>query len=541
MSRPISFLVIFLLCFTLQAQINVKWFGADPKQSPERNRQAFLSAIDAAGKGVVIIPEGFYALSDSILITSDVTLMGDEVGGYPYYTSRLWFPQNKSGIVFKGANYPQIKNLEIYNQGHFNDENNDTTKHGVYSNTRMYMENVRVTGFSGSGIYVTTKDGGNANLSQFNRVVAHDNWQHGFHVEGQDANDMVFIGCSGEANRLDNFHDASWFGNTYIGIHCSDASYMIGNKSRVIYNGNAYIAKRNNIGIEPTNKYYWTDIGPGSPDFIYKTWSSDSLYRGSSPFRATGGVAKNTIIGSYTEQYQAGVILNQKSMWIGGDVASLVGDDYTPLLLTDEYNWKFQGLGLYQFPKHPWTGYMGFESEWGLHIGTDADGGINWRAMQGKGYSSIHRWHDSAYILMGFTTATYPKKNMGWDLSDADPIRAFVPSLGFRDPDNHNKVRSIVMGARLPEAGAPYGIGDLLILNTADTNIIGYRVVNQVAGKETWVALKTGNSSTLPKMTKAQRNLIKATEGQSIYQTDNRPGLRVYNGIRWMRYLEIGD
>lgn len=46
----------------------------------------------------------------------------------------------------------------------------------------------------------------------------------------------------------------------------------------------------------------------------------------------------------------------------------------------------------------------------------------------------------------------------------------------------------------------------------------------------------------LPRMTKAQRNAIASqVAGLAVYQTDNTPGLRVYNGTNWMRYTETAD
>lgn len=45
-----------------------------------------------------------------------------------------------------------------------------------------------------------------------------------------------------------------------------------------------------------------------------------------------------------------------------------------------------------------------------------------------------------------------------------------------------------------------------------------------------------------PRMTKAQRNAISsAATGMVIFQTDNTPGLRAYNGTHWVRYTETND
>ena len=46
----------------------------------------------------------------------------------------------------------------------------------------------------------------------------------------------------------------------------------------------------------------------------------------------------------------------------------------------------------------------------------------------------------------------------------------------------------------------------------------------------------------LPRLTKSQRDAITSpAAGLMIYQTDNIPGLRVYNGINWVRYTEFAD
>lgn len=46
----------------------------------------------------------------------------------------------------------------------------------------------------------------------------------------------------------------------------------------------------------------------------------------------------------------------------------------------------------------------------------------------------------------------------------------------------------------------------------------------------------------LPRMTKTQRDAISSpVAGMAIYQTDNTPGLRVYNGTNWMKFTEATD
>lgn len=46
----------------------------------------------------------------------------------------------------------------------------------------------------------------------------------------------------------------------------------------------------------------------------------------------------------------------------------------------------------------------------------------------------------------------------------------------------------------------------------------------------------------LPRMTKTQRDAISSpATGLAVYQTDNTPGLRVWNGSNWMRFTETAD
>lgn len=67
----------------------------------------------------------------------------------------------------------------------------------------------------------------------------------------------------------------------------------------------------------------------------------------------------------------------------------------------------------------------------------------------------------------------------------------------------------------------------------------------QAGGIATSAALditSTTRGLLLPRMTKTQRDAISSpVAGLAVYQTDNTPGLRVYNGTNWMRYTETTD
>ncbi len=68
---------------------------------------------------------------------------------------------------------------------------------------------------------------------------------------------------------------------------------------------------------------------------------------------------------------------------------------------------------------------------------------------------------------------------------------------------------------------------------------------NSYNGVETCAQLtvtSTTRGLLLPRMTKTQRDAISSkVAGLAVYQTDNTPGLRVWNGTNWMRYTETAD
>jgi hypothetical protein len=54
--------------------------------------------------------------------------------------------------------------------------------------------------------------------------------------------------------------------------------------------------------------------------------------------------------------------------------------------------------------------------------------------------------------------------------------------------------------------------------------------------------ISTTGGLLLPRMTKTQRDAITSpATGLEIFQTDNTPGKRVYNGTNWMRFTETAD
>ena len=85
--------------------------------------------------------------------------------------------------------------------------------------------------------------------------------------------------------------------------------------------------------------------------------------------------------------------------------------------------------------------------------------------------------------------------------------------------------------------------GTVGIARTTDDLVLGAvnldAVLRSVYGR---VILSAAKGVQLPAMTKTQRDAISSpTAGTMVYQTDNTPGLRVFNGTNWMRFTETAD
>lgn len=104
-------------------------------------------------------------------------------------------------------------------------------------------------------------------------------------------------------------------------------------------------------------------------------------------------------------------------------------------------------------------------------------------------------------------------------------------------PLSLGKVATVTTGFGYSDIG---GAGDATTAPT--TNKTG----NLAVGATTALGVADFTSTTqgivLPRMTKAQRDaIVTPVAGMAVYQTDNTPGLRVYNGTNWMRYTETID
>ena len=229
---------------------------------------AFAAAIDAVGPdgGEIRIPEGRYRLSQPLVLTRGVHLVGERHGSnpgvvaginhpYPAYVlgSVLYFDPGVSGIrlfahtdepdptavrkdldaksvasayyEFPGATHSSIENLAILSAG-----GGTADTHGIETRTVVTLRNLRVQNFGGSGVVVSASSDfadatgssyGNASLTVLDNVSCIDNRGHGFDVRGRDASVVKFDTCNAIINGGWGFVDQGLLGNTYVNCHAA--------------------------------------------------------------------------------------------------------------------------------------------------------------------------------------------------------------------------------------------------------------------------------------------------------------------------------
>lgn len=201
------------------------------------------------GGGILRIPKGYYRLSQPLVHTKGVKIIGDGwtynpgiVGAtnyslpFNYSGSVLIFDANVAGIRFvdytdnlaNAADYEFqssinscLEDIALYGGG-----GTDITAHGIDARTLVNLRNVSVRNFAGNGVQILAYTSGahpygNSSLSKFDHVLSWVNGLHGFYIEGSDANICTFISCGASSNGGVGYLETSLIGNTYIGCHAA--------------------------------------------------------------------------------------------------------------------------------------------------------------------------------------------------------------------------------------------------------------------------------------------------------------------------------
>jgi hypothetical protein len=165
-----------------------------------------------------------------------------------------------------------------------------------------------------------------------------------------------------------------------------------------------------------------------------------------------------------------------------------------------------------------------------IQVRNPGDNNLAFRTFYGSGLSTMggyvlqgyrRYWDGGALILVGVCT------------DDQSTVDGAVIIRGQLNDAQDNLVNAPVLDVEK-------GDGTSLILVDANGNV---GIGTTSPGTSNLLELSsTTKGLVLPRMTKSQRDAIASpVAGMMVYQTDNTPGLRVYNGTSWVRFTETVD
>lgn len=190
-------------------------------------KTAFSAAINAMPKSkgnILFVPSGSFYSSDNINITRTIILKGSGGGYSSNPASILKFAAGKGIIVHSSASAAEagtsgvgtiIEGLQL--EGAFD---NDKNSHGIKIYVQTTIKNCSILQFGGDGVHINASIAGdpwsNANGWRIIDCFFQSNKGNGLFVQGGDSNAGYCIGSHFLDNRAWGVYDNSFLGNGYI-------------------------------------------------------------------------------------------------------------------------------------------------------------------------------------------------------------------------------------------------------------------------------------------------------------------------------------
>lgn len=474
---------------------NLRWAGAKGDGSTD-DRPAIIKVINAltAPYSAMIVPDGNFYSSDSIYINKNISIVGTGTGVGRRITSSFKFPAGKKGFIVKfetiAATSFTMNNIWVQGNG-----GTDTLANGFWTNTKVYMDNVCFSDFSGNGMKFDTRTGGNSNLSILKNVDCNQNKMNGLEIQGGDCNHMSFYNLSATTNARNNVWDNGFLGNHYYTVHTSFAGMFAGQRSWVSHGGHyfVYIAvdAQQNIEPEVTTGWqsYWQQFEGVENGAIVSAWASGTTYFPSSAFAIVGESNRSTVTALYTEESQGGVILAGYGKIYGGDN----GAGFVPWLSRRNFETaEGPGVTLFESDVKVKDANNGF---FAVELNRTRGLSINYL---GQGEMSYHYdATDSGYVIRSNSSPDYKVQGWAWENKTGTQFGrsgsfGFKPvpwyykdGVWFYDETNLS-ARNFRFVSSLPGSTTGYANGDLIFIS--DNSSDGF--YKNVSG--TWTAIGSG-------------------------------------------------
>lgn len=292
--------------------------------------------------------EGVYDFRSTVDIRQTAIFSGDSSGhAAGAHGSQLRWRPGMHGLVFHhytsdigdrllkptpgGATGSVVDGLYLAQHADGNDHGRHDF-HALVMRASMTVRNSSFVGWSGNGVEVTAgAPASNGNLFFIENCSAYGN-EHGFHLDGGDANAGVLERCDATDNRGYGIFDSGFLGNTIIGCHCdqnglanSEGAYDSG--SVAAYRGHLYYVRAGQAAGASANapsgttesNQWWGYYVAGASSPAHPAWSRGMRWREGGAYRVDAlGAARSVLIGCYSEGAQGASYLVRPAIVIGG-------------------------------------------------------------------------------------------------------------------------------------------------------------------------------------------------------------------------------
>jgi hypothetical protein len=519
MKKLFTIFFILLIELSFAQSVSITDFGAVPDGKTDCSvaLQAAINSVPSAstnwgipsqGHGTIQFPRGIYRFDSQIIIRTTITLEGIGSGQFPYQECQLRF-MGTGGIkviadnIGYGARSVIIRNLYLRNFG----ESTDSTQDGIWSNTRILLDNTAVDNFGGNGFAIVTNDSGNANNSLIMNCNAYYCQKSGIYFSGNESNNCGVYSSSFNANGMCGVLDNSFLGNHFFNCHTSfnglrNASTY--SKSWARHGGRMFQAIKypNQQGIEPQVnpnwKNYWIENNTAFGDTtLTLQWSADSVYWVTGSYYVAGVACTSSFYGCYSEAGQSANLMNQFSICWGGDQGAIFASPDNLYLNPSASQLILHGAGL-QVPYRDTTTrqFVGFNSTFGLQMGSFNTA----HSITYFGYSeadhTTNLYNDASLNNLSFRVIGKGYNAAKLGLSSLPRTGAIVipyyNGLHFESVVNGNISRAMYGSTGGPPGGTSgYAVGDFVLYMGSDSTIIGYRCIS--TNPMTWKTLKSAN------------------------------------------------
>ncbi len=443
-----------------------------------------------------------------------------------------------------------MKNLYIVGTTVY--DKRDITKHGIVIKVIVKLDNVLIDQMEGNGIHISAcvykpkgnnNNYGNADGSYLENVTV-TFCLNGIFIEGCDANTIQIINSSTNENLRWGIFDNGFLGNSYIKPHAAfNGVVPLGTaKSVVSFAGKFYVAKPgfdgyfedapdSNFNKQPDiNPAYWLEV----TSINSTKWNNTTRYYSGGPICIRNQNAYTNIFNAYTEGFQPPIYLNTRSKVDGGhNAAGVYEGTYHEFYQNIEF---IRNAGVVlpnskKFQHHLSIGDETLDYSAALTVFNNADlpAGSMVAAMfknnKESNFIGIKNAISTGYIGYNFDDFNFYTNGFGGHTAKLNSSGFFAATDNAQDLGTAAiKWKSIF--ANNGKFAETLSVGTLKQNSTCaliDLNSISKGLL-------------------LPRMTKAQRNsIVSPIAGLAIYQTDNTAGLRVFNGINWIKYNESVD